>query len=54
VINDVEDDSSMKENENQKEPEDKEREYLNMDEFYSKNVFLTEKKVENPTTHAEL
>lgn len=25
-----------------------------MDEFYDKNIFLTDKKVDNPTTHVEL
>lgn len=33
---------------------DEDREYLNMDEFYDKNIFLSEKKVEVPTTHGEL
>ena len=34
--------------------EEEERDYLDMDEFYKKNIFLTDKKAENITTKEEL
>ena len=33
---------------------EEQRDFLDMEEFYKKNIFLTEKKVENINTKAEI
>lgn len=46
--------SSSEKKNSEAELEDEDREYLNMDEFYERNIFLSEKRVEIPNTHHEL